>query len=129
MSVLVTRQGVCEGCSEAFSYQARPSRFRRYCSRACAVRNGRWRDRTLPPPISCRLCRGRFIARRERQVFCSLSCAARWGNTARQTYHGPLLKPCARCGTTFVTNDSRQRYCSLNCAAAWGHEARRGVAS
>ena len=98
---------ICANCGNPFS--AYKYNNTRYCSPACAYKD-------MPPTSKdkeCPICHEIFRARKDKQVYCSRSCAAK-GHERKKSEH---TRACKFCGKIFTLKkpSSSQIYCSRYC--------------
>lgn len=79
---------ICDGCRTPFVYTRTRGHWwttRRYCSRACVVRWGRWAERQNRQFKLCFGCGRCFVppVKHPEQGACSRSCAAKLRNAGR----------------------------------------------
>lgn len=91
---LPIRSATCDGCAITFIYAPRWwGHIRRYCSKSCVARWGRWRERQTRQFRCCFGCGRCFLptTKHPEQGSCSRTCAAILRNEARQIALGRVV--------------------------------------
>lgn len=86
-----------------------------------------------PPIKTCPTCGKSFVAKCNKQVYCSEECRDKAVKISEQrkpevkiAQHAPVTKKCAICGKEFATTRNAAKYCSDECRA---EQARRTARS
>lgn len=105
----------CQHCGASF--ESRPDRPRKYCSRECT-----YAGRRVDKGRACEVCDATFQALTDRQRYCSQKCH---GAALQGTHYGPSVTlTCEQCGKEWtvapshavnMSNGSPKRFCSRAC--------------
>lgn len=96
----------CKTCGREFTTT---NKARKYCSKACYIRN----SRKKPETRKCAQCGNEFTTPYSKRKYCSRECAKKKDYRKPRE---PQTKVCANCGNEFIIDYPFRKYCSTRCA-------------